>query len=134
MNLSDLQNNIEAKRSLDPAAITSSTSGTTVTLTGDDVYSGAMVNAVVGSWTDGTHDIHLEERDSGGTFADVTSGDIDGSQVTVSGTTDESSVFQWGYTGTKDEVRVASDVSGATTGAVYGADVIVGGARDYPVT
>ena len=136
MQLQDLNNNIEAKPSLNPAtrSSTATVSGTTVAMTGDNVWDGALVNVIVGSYTDGTHDIKLQERNTGGTFSDVSSGDIDGTQPTLTSTGDASAALQFGYKGNKDELRVVADVTGVTTGAVYGADVVLGGARDYPVT
>jgi hypothetical protein len=111
--------------SLAPAAYTSDADGAGVDLQGYD--GGALVVLVVGDWTDGTHTVALEESDDDSTYTAVAASDLDGSFSALDAAGDDSSVQMVAYIGSKRYVRASVTVTGATTGAVYGAAVLRGG-------
>jgi len=105
-----------------PAAKTSTSNGSSVDLAG---YQSALVVLVVGTITDGTHTPKLQECDDNSSWADVAAGDLEGSFVALTSSTNQ----YIGYKGHRRYVRVVVTVSGATTGGVYGAAVIKGQAQ-----
>lgn len=128
----DLKEDIDIKPSIEPVSSqTTTTSGTTVSLTAGP-YNAANAVVHVGSYNDGTAKYRLQERNSGGTFANVSSGDIDGSTtVTVSTGADGSSRFTVGYRGTKTQLRwKITSVKNMTDGHNVAAYVAAGAKRN----
>lgn len=122
----DLKNNLDAKQSVAPAAHTSSVNGTGVDLQN---YHGAMVHIHPGTITDGTHTPKLQESADNSSFSDVAAADLVGSFAAIANNT----LQRVGYIGSKRYVRVVVTVSGATTGGVYGASIVLGSPRKAPV-
>lgn len=122
----DLYSNLSAATTLAPAARTANATGTTVDLQNFD---GALIQALVGTITDGTHSLTVQESADGTTFTDVDAADMQGSFAALASGTNQ----KVGYLGSKRYVRVNAGVSGATSGGVYGVLVVRGAARKYPV-
>ncbi len=124
--MQDLKNNISIATSLAPAARTASANGTGVDLSGFD---SAVAVITPGAITDGTHTPKLQESDDDTTYTDVGAADLIGSFAAIAANTNQ----KVGYIGAKRFIRVVSTVAGATNGGVYGATVIRGHARNYPI-
>jgi hypothetical protein len=119
----DLEARIDAATSLTPAGNrTSSANGTGVDLQG---YDGAVVVVSAGTITDGTHTPKVQESDDNSTFTDVASTDLAGTALVA---ITANSVQRISYVGNKRYIRVATTVSGTTTGGMYTASVL----RGYP--
>lgn len=126
----DLKADIDVVPSIQPQAHTATTAGSALDLntTSPAPYNAANGYVQVGSYTDGTVKYRLQEKDDGGTWANVSSGDLDGpTTVSVSSTGDADSVFEVAYRGRKDQLRwKITSTTGVTTGH-EGAAYIVGG-------
>lgn len=120
---------------LAPAAVTASANGATADRqAGGDNFQSALVEVSVGTWTDGTHTISLEDSDDGSSWAAVAASDLSGTLPVISdATTDDSVIAAVDYVGVKQYVRVVTTVAAATTGAVYGANVVLGDRASVPV-
>ncbi|MGX9144984.1 hypothetical protein [Mesorhizobium sp. 128a] len=126
----DLYNDAGFAQSLAPAARTASANGTGVGLNG---FEGAVAVIGVGAWTDGTHTFDIQDSDDNSTFASVAAGLLQGTKPVVSSAGTASKTYKVGYLGKKPFLRVAATVAGATTGAVYGASILLGHAATKPV-
>lgn len=122
----DLYNGTDAAQSLRPQARTASANGTGVDLVG---YDAALVLIDVGAWTDGTHTFEVQDSEDNSTFAAVADEYLLGTEPAVSGAAHDDVIYEIGYKGIKRYLRVAVTVSGATTGAVYGASIVRGKPR-----
>lgn len=118
MATQDLYNITGADQSLAPAARTASTDGSGVDLQG---WQSATALIDAGAWTDGTHTFEVQESDDNSTFTAVADGDLIGTEPVIDAGADGSQIYRVGYIGNKRYVRVSVTVSGATSGAVYGA-------------
>ena len=127
----DLHNNIKASQSLGPAARTASANGTGVDLQG---FHSAVVIIDVGARTDGSHTFQVEESVDNSAFTAVVAADLQGTEPVVDDATDDDQIYKLGYLGSKQYLRVAVTVSGATTGAVYGASIVAGHPAVAPVS
>lgn len=126
----DLYNNLSAATTLAPAVRTESANGTGVDLQG---YEGALVIVQAGTVTDGTHTIEVQESIDNSTFTAVSDGDLQGTEPAITSSNDEA-VYEIGYRGTKRYIRAVVTVTGSpSTGGVYGALVVRGNPRKYPV-
>lgn len=123
----DFNSNADVVQSIAPAAYTATATGTGVNLAG---YGEAEVIVVGGTRTDGTHTPKVQESSDNSTFADVAAADLVGTALVA---ITSASTQRIGYIGTKQYIRVVSTVAGATTGAVYAAIVVRGGARKQPL-
>lgn len=121
--MNDLHNNLYGIPTIQPAAQTGAVTGSGVDLKG---YDGAEVVVHVGVRTDSTFVANLQESDDNSTYTDVASGDMIGSEPTISGYSNK--VYQLGYKGTKRYIRLNTSfvAGGESTGAVFGAVVIRG--------
>lgn len=124
MALNDARSDQLVTTSLGPAARTNGTANGT----GADLARGhnATIHFIVGTITDGTHVPTVEESDllaSG--YTTVAAGDLAGTLANLASNVNQ----KVGYIGKKRFVRAVSTVSGATTGGVYAAAVVVGDAR-----
>jgi len=125
----DLLNIIEIERSLGPGARTATTQGAGVDLKG---FHSALVMIDVGVWSDGSHTFEVQESDDNSTFTAVADEDLQGTEPVVDGATDDEQIYELGYLGGKQFLRVAVTVAGATAGAVYGASIVRGHPSDIP--
>lgn len=123
----DIKNNVDVSQSLGPAARTTSANGTGIDLRDHD---GAMVVWHPGTITDGTHTPTLEESDTlGSGYTVVAAADMQGTFAALA-----SNVIQRvGYVGSKRYIRAVITVSGATTGGVYGAEIVRGLGHQTPL-
>lgn len=133
IGMSSLHDNVEIRRTLDLDAHTAGTTGATVSLAGSEVW---MFQVFLGFWTDGTHTLTFEHRHpevesnawqavpanmldaDGGVLA------ADGASLVIEDATRDGQTLVVGYIGGFADLRVKAAVAGATTGAVYGADVV----------
>ncbi len=123
--MKDLTNNINIAQSLAPAARTASANGSGVDLQG---YNSAAIAFHPGVITDGTHTPKVQESDDDSTYTDVAAKDLIGSLTDLASNT----IQRIGYKGTKRYIRAVSTVAGATTGGVYGAEVVRGNPHIAP--
>ena len=126
--------------SLVRVALTSATrtngavNGTTVDLGvfGNDFRSVLFV-VMTGTVTDGSHAITVQDSPDGSAWAAADAASVQGSLPTITGTNDDT-VFEIGYIpGVKQYVRLVATTSGATTGGVFAAVAVLGGASSNPV-
>lgn len=117
--MKDLKNNVDAQKSIDPAAHTATINGAGVDLRD---FRGGMAVFYPGTITDGTHTPKIQESDDNSTWNDVAAADQEGTLAALASAT----IQRVGYKGAKRYVRAVSTVSGATTGGVYGAVVMRG--------
>jgi hypothetical protein len=82
-------------------------------------YEGAEAVIFPGTYTDGTHTPVLYESADNSTWTAVAASDLEGAFVAIAANT----VQRVGYVGSQRYIAVGVTVSGATTGAVYGAVV-----------
>jgi len=131
MTLRNHYRNIAVMPSLSPAArVNGTTNGTNIDLRGFDA---AMIAVGFGAYTDGTHTPTVQHSTDNSTFTNVASTDLDGTLTAVSSTAGAHAVQSVGYIGANRYVRVVMTVSGATTGALSHAAVVVGAARNAPI-
>ncbi len=102
---------------LGPATRNASVNGATVDLA---TFRFPAVHVLVGTITDGTHTLDVEEADDDGTgspgsWADVAAADLEGTLAALATDTNQTVV----YLGRKRFMRVNVTVSGATTGGDY---------------
>jgi hypothetical protein len=120
---------------LTSAARTNGTvNGTTVDLGvfGNDFRS-VLFAVQTGSITDGSHAISVQDSPDGSAWAAVDSAQLQGAAPTITSTNDDT-VFEVGYIpGTKQYVRLVATTSGATTGGIFAAVAVLGGAASSPV-
>lgn len=122
----DLAHNLATQVIFAPAAKTSTTTSSGVDLTTNEGEAVAVL-LTVGAWTDGTHTPKIQDSPDNTTFTDYTP--IVGSFTAISGTGQQNAVQLVNYNGGQRYIRVVVTVSGATTGAIYGATLIQGGER-----
>jgi len=115
----DLQSKVSATLSIASAAINATATGASADLQG---FNSALVLLTTGINTDGTHTPKLQESVDDSAWTDVAAGDLVGAFAVI--TTD--TLQKVGYKGTQQYIRVVVTVSGATTGAVYGASILSG--------
>lgn len=125
----DIANHLSPLQSLLPAARTASANGTGVDLAGFDA---AMIVIDAGTWTDGSHTFAVQESSDNSTFTAVAAADLDGTAPVINGNTKDEQIYKLGYHGIKRYLRVATTVTGTTTGAVYSATITRGKGRVKP--
>jgi hypothetical protein len=125
----DIYNNVLVKQSLAPAARTASANGTSVDRNEDSsMFQDALVVVSTGAITDGTHTIEVQESDDNSTFTAVADADLEGTEPAI-GATDDNKIYELRYKGLKRYLRVAVTVASATSGGVYGGDVVLSNPR-----
>ena len=129
MGAIDLKSNISVGRSVAYGAKTSTATGTGVEVAD---YNSCCVVIDAGAWTDGTHTVAVQDSDDNSTFAAVADSLLDGTEPVIDGAADDDQQYYIGYKGNKRYVRVVVTVASATTGAIYGAYVILGNPKDLP--
>jgi hypothetical protein len=122
----DFKNTLAVSNSLPPAAVTATATGTGVDLANQG---GATVVFAGGTRTDGTHTPSVEESADNSSWSAVAAGDLLGTLSAIT----SNSIQAVGYIGSKRYIRPKVTVTGSpSTGAVYGAHVILHGARKQP--
>ncbi len=121
----DIKNNVDAVKTINPAAYNSNPPLAGVDIRGFD---SAMAVVQSGAVTDGTHTPKLQESDDNATFADVAVTDLEGAFTAITA----NAVQRVGYKGGKRYIRVFV-ASNGTTGAIYGAAIVRGVPHAVPV-
>lgn len=122
------------KRTLSPALRTDGTaSGVAV----DRAVNGGMQDAVVlistGTVTDGSHAVAIQDSADGSTdWQAVAAAQLDGSAPTLVAANDDT-VYEVGVRSTRRYLRVVAVTTGATTGGLFGAAILLGQPRYAPV-
>lgn len=130
MAMRDLYHKISLGASLAPAVRTTGAfNGSAVDLRGFDA---AVISVSFGAYTDGVHTPSLQHSMDGSTFTATSTSDIDGSLSAVSSAAGANTIQSVGYIGSQRYVRVVMTVSGATSGAASGANVVAGYPRSAP--
>lgn len=116
------------------ARVNGTVNGTTVDLGvfGNDFRSVLFVihTATV---TDGSHAVTIQDSSDGSTWAAADAASIQGTAPTLTSSSDDT-VFEVGYIpGTKQYVRLVVTTTSATTGGVFAAVAVLGGASASPV-
>lgn len=133
MAIHDLYNRIGIVLDSAPAAHTSTVTTTGINRNSYEGSSDATVAEVTfGAWTDGTHTPKMQDSPDNSTWTDVSSTYLQGAFTAVSSSAGQNKVQKVGYMGIQPYVKVVVTVSGATTGAIYGVNWIVGGAHTLP--
>lgn len=125
----DIAARVKHVQSLRPQATTATRTGTGVDTLG---YEGVLIVVNAGLRTDGTHTTDIEESDDDSTYTDVAAADLQGTEPVINSATTDEQDYEVGYIGSKRYVRVNIAVSGATTGAVLGASVMLAHAKALP--
>lgn len=125
--------NVAVVRSLAPAARTATANGTAVDrAAGGARYQDALVVIDAGVVTDGTHTFAVQDSPDGTNWTAVADEFLQGAEPAVTSSNDDT-VYRIGYLGAERYLRVVATVSGATTGGVYSAAVVLSNARRAPV-
>lgn len=132
--MGDLYHNLLTKITVPNALRTATVTGAGVDLNEDgNGYQSALVVVFAGTITDGTHTVEVQESDViGSGYTAVADAQLLGVEPVI-GAADDDKVFEIGYLGTKQFVRVVVTAAGTTIGGVYGAVVILGHPRRAPV-
>ncbi|WP_030659728.1 MULTISPECIES: hypothetical protein [Streptomyces] len=129
----DIYSNVLVKASLKPAARTATANGTSVDRadgSNASMYQDALVVLNVGTVTDGTHTITIEDSDDNSSFATVAAGYLEGDTPPALITSNDETVYETRYTGGKRYVRVVTTVTGSpSTGGLYTAEVVLSNPR-----
>lgn len=130
-----LYNTCRAKVSILPAVYDETVTGSTVDrLVDGDASRSVMFVLSVGTVTDGTHTVEVQDSPNGSDWTAVANEFLQGAEPALTSANDER-VHEIGYTGHQRYVRVVSTVSGSpVTGGVYGAMVLLGWPRSMPPT
>lgn len=118
----DIYNNVSTVQSLAPAARTATANGASADMVG--FHGGCLIQINAGAWTDGSHTFEVQDSDDNSTFTAVADQFIQGTEPVVDAAADGGQVYELGYIGAKRYVRVVATVATATSGAVYGANIV----------
>jgi len=125
---------VTARLTVPPAVRANGTvNGSAVSLlaTGSDA---AMVLLLTGTITDGSHAVTIEESDTGtGGWSAIPVGRLTAAAPTIAAANDDTQ-FEVGFITAKAFVRVVIVTSGATTGGVIAAAILIGDAQSLPVS
>lgn len=126
-------NTVVSRVSILPAVHDETVSGAAVDLlVHGDAARSAMVVVTVGTVTDGTHTIEVQDSPNGSDWTAVANEFLQGSEPAVTSANDERT-HEIGYTGQQRYLRVVSTVTGSpATGGAYGAVVLMGWGRVRP--
>lgn len=135
----DVAHNVAVYPIINAAAKTATTTSSSVDLTTMDEGEAIAVLLTVGAWTDGTHTPKIQDSPDNSVWSDYTPAigvsntgtatTSNGGFVAISGTGQQNQTQLVNYTGGQRYIRVVVTVSGATTGAIYGAYVVQGAIR-----
>lgn len=125
-------NFVRAVRTLSPAARTNGTvngTGADRQLSGaagtNEWHESATVVINTGTVTDGSHAFTVEDSPDNSVWTAVAAGLLQGSAPTVVAA-DDDKVFEVGYLGNQRYLRAVVVTTGATTGGIFGAVVLLG--------
>jgi hypothetical protein len=125
---------IVVKQTITPASRSANTTvnGSSVDRVGtNEHYQGALVVVSTGTITDGTHTVAVEHSDDNSAWSAASAAELRGSNPAVVAA-DDNKIFEIGYIGLKRYLRVSVTTAGATTGGVFGADIVLTGGRNRP--
>ncbi|MPY86214.1 MAG: hypothetical protein GEV00_24000, partial [Actinophytocola sp.] len=109
-----------------PAARTSSVNGAAVDRAVAGGNQEAIVAVVIGSISDGSHAVSVEDSDDGlSGWAAVPSAQLQGASPTI-GSADDNKVFEVGVAVTRRFLRATITTTGAITGGTIGAVIVLG--------
>lgn len=111
------------------------TNGTSVDRTDGkhELYRAALAIVQTGVVTDGSHAVELQESSDNSAWNAVADADLEGTEPTIVAANDNV-VFEIGYKGLKRYLRVSVTGTGATTGAVFGAVIVLFDPSRAPAT
>jgi len=127
------QSDISAAHSLHPRLRTANDTGSSVDLL--NYFRATIVThvgGISGSTTE-THALRVEESTDNTTFTTVAAGDLNGTMPSITSQSTIGSISDVEYLGGSRYLRVYASVSSPTSGAIYSAHVVRGGARTNPV-
>lgn len=129
----DIYSNVLVKASFKPVARTATANGTAVDRVDGanaSMYQDALVVLNVGTVTDGTHTITIEDSDDNSSFATVAAAYLEGDTPPALITSNDETVYETRYTGGKRYIRVVTTVTGSpSTGGLYTAEVVLSNPR-----
>ena len=127
----DIDKQVSHAMTIDPqASITATTTGTGVDLTG---YRSAAVVLHMGAIQDGTWTPTVEESDVlGSGYTTVAAADLSGSFAAIT-TANDVAVYEVGYLGSKQYIRLVMTETVASAGAFFSATVMRGNPVSGPV-
>lgn len=117
--LLDLASDVKVVSCIDPAALTATADGATVSLEG---FNSATFVYNVGTLTDGSYVIKIEESADDSTWTEVAAADLIGTAAALAADTNQ----KLGYRGGHAYVRAGVTVTGATTGVELYTGVLLG--------
>jgi len=126
--MKDIAERIAVENTIDPQTVTADVTGNQVDVTG---FRSIAIVAVVGSVTDGTHTLTVQESDDGSNWSDIPADELDGSfdDITSSNTGNQKVNLKT----SKKYIRINVTASGTTSGGDYGVVVVKGNAHEEPV-
>jgi hypothetical protein len=132
-----LYERILVQRTLAPVARVNGTfNGLTVDRAAGNGFDGAMATINTGTITDGTHTFTVQDSPDGSVWTNVAAGLLQGGARGVSPAllaADSNALVEIGYSGAQRYLRVTVVVTGATTGGIYSASIVLGFPRYRPV-
>jgi len=131
---SSLYNVALAKSSILPAGPrTTTTTGATVDrMTDEGGFRSALIVLHVGTVTDGTHTVEVQDSPNNSDWTAVANDFLQGTEPALTSSNDER-MHEIGYTGHQRYLRVVVTASGTpSTGGVYGATILLGWPRKMP--
>lgn len=96
-------------------------------------HESAMVVVSTGTITDGSHAVTLEDSPDSSVWTAVPAANIQGSLPTIVAA-DDDKVFEIGYIGNQRYLRPVITTTGATTGGIVGANVLLGFPTKPPIS
>ena len=121
----DIAHRVKSVATLNPSARTGAVTGLTVDTVQGSEYEAAAFIIDFGAWTDGTHTIVLQDSADSITWNTLAIPQINIVPAVLLSAAAQNSVITVGYYGGNRYLRAITTVSGATTGAVYGVDVLL---------
>lgn len=134
MAMRDVAHRLKVVQSVATAPHTATVTGSTVDLAQGSGYEAAAFEVDFGAYTDGTHTITFQDSADGTNWNTLANGsglDV-ATPAAISSNASQNSVVLYGYYGGNRYIRAISTVAGATTGAVYGINVILGFPHHQP--
>ena len=130
-----MQDDTAARLSLAAAVRTNGTvNGTTVDMAGTgNNFRTAMLLVLAGAVTDGSHTVVLQESDDNSAWAAVAAVDLQGT-LTAVGTGQANTVQRQSYLGSKRYLRASVTTTGATSGGLTSAVILLAQGSGAPVT
>lgn len=130
-NLYDL---VAVKRTISPAVRANGTvDGIAVDRASTGGSDGSLVVIQTGTITDGSHAVVIQDSNDGSTgWVAIPSEQLQGTSPTI-GAADDDLIYEVGILSSRRYLRVSVTTTGATTGGVVGAVIVLGESRNIPV-